>query len=46
MARLEQLFIEEIFHPLDLEVPSLTELLMIPLNKELKQKKTKRVTSM
>ena len=41
MARLEQLFIEEKFHPLDLEVPSHEELLKIPLNKELRQKKNK-----
>ena len=46
MDRLEQLFMDEKFHPLDSEIPPLSELLAIPLNKELKKKNKKRETSM
>ena len=42
MTRLEQLFVEEKFHPLDTEVPPLTELLAIPLKKELKKKRKRQ----
>ena len=45
MNRLEELFMDEKFHPLDSEIPPLPELLAIPLNRELKKKK-KSETSM
>lgn len=41
MDRLEQLFIEEKFHPLDPNLPPITDVLTIPLNSELQKKKRK-----
>lgn len=41
MDRLEQLFMEEKFHLLDPEMPPISELLALPLNKNLQKKKRK-----
>ena len=43
VARLEQLFIEQKFHPLDEPLRPLAELLTIPLNKEKKKRKRKLI---
>ena len=42
MTRLEQLFMEEKFHPLDDDLKLVAELLLFPLNKELKKHKRKQ----
>jgi len=42
MCRLEQLFIEGKFHPEDDNLQPLSQLLLLPLNKELKAQKRKQ----